>query len=161
MRSWLLRFTGALVTGFTMAAMALPAQAVGRQEGVVELDASEHTMGVVTEHESWAVVALRCTEATVAERGTRSQRLRFTARVIEAMGAELPAIWSGDQYGFDQALLRANESFVVVAVLVHESDGVTWWKIIQADSLGARDPVTAVEALEAAITRSLSVPGER
>ena len=83
------------------------------------------------------------------------------ATIPEARGAELPAIWSGDQYGSDQALLRANESFVVVAVLVHESDGVTWWRIIQADSLCARDPVTAVEALEAAITRSLSVPGER
>ena len=161
MRPRVLRVTCALVTGLAMGAVALPALAVGRQEETVELYAAEHTIDVVTEYESWAVVALRCTEATVTERGTRSQRLRFTARVLETSGADLPAIWSRDQYASDQALLRADESFVVVVILVRESDGATWWKIIQADPLGGRDPMTAVEALEAAITRSLGTPGGR
>lgn len=148
-----------LVVSAALMLASLPANAMAPRESAdeeVAMSPSDHTIKVVLAHKCWGVAAIRCTAVEVHARGTRSQRMQFTATVLEStVLSGLTSPWSSEQYASDQALLRPGVSFLVIVVCTQEPDGSEVWKIIQADEYRGSDPATAVTDVRKEIEREL------
>jgi hypothetical protein len=136
--------------GEPQAAAAAPAEAN-------TMDPTPHTLDVIRGHDCWAVAALQCDYVAISERGTRSQTMTLSARVLHASDPRVPSPLNLEHYVADDAILEKGHTYVVILAGTggRAADEPIAWVVVQRAALAGADPAAAVGATKAAVEAAL------
>jgi hypothetical protein len=121
------------------------------------MEPTQHTLGVIRGHDCWAVAAIQCDDVEIAGRGTRSQSMILTARVLHASDPRLISPIYLEQFVADDAILERGGTYVVILAGTggRAANEPIAWMVVQKAPLAGAEPAAAVDCVKAAVLATL------
>jgi hypothetical protein len=121
------------------------------------MEPTPHTLELIRGHDCWAVAALHCDYVAISERGTRSQSMTLSARVLHASDPRVRSPLNLEHYVADDAILEKGGTYLVILTGSGgraASESIEW-RVVQRALLAGADPAAAVDRAKAAVEARL------